>query len=99
MPGLGNVPPPTGPRGRGGSGIPPRGRPRPEGRRRGSPERLTIERVVRPVGPYSLALSIRHATDATRHVRDGTLTTTVRVGDRVEVSSARQLVDGRVVLR
>jgi AraC family transcriptional regulator of adaptative response / DNA-3-methyladenine glycosylase II len=60
---------------------------------------LTIERVVRPAGPYSLALCIRHATDATRHVRDGTLTSTLRVGEDVEVGTARQLVDGRVVLR
>ena len=60
---------------------------------------MTIERVAAPAGPYSLALSIRHATDATRHVRDGALTTALRVEDRVEVGVARQLVDGRVVLR
>src|ERR671935_2809461 len=61
--------------------------------------RLTLERVVRPTGPYSLLLCIRHASDATRHVRDGTLTTALRIGERVEVASATQLVDGRVVLR
>jgi len=60
---------------------------------------LTFERVVRPAGPFSLAQSLKHASDATRLHRDGTLTTTLRVGDRVEVGSARQLVDGRVVLR
>jgi AraC family transcriptional regulator of adaptative response / DNA-3-methyladenine glycosylase II len=60
---------------------------------------LTIERVVRPAGPYSLALCIRHASDATRRVRDGTLTTALLAGDRVEPGAARQLVDGRVVLR
>jgi 3-methyladenine DNA glycosylase/8-oxoguanine DNA glycosylase len=60
---------------------------------------LTLERVVRPAGPFSLALSTKHASDATRHLRDGTLTTTLRVGDRVEVGSAHQTVDGRVVLR
>lgn len=60
---------------------------------------MTVERVVRPAGPYSLTLSIRHASDATRHVRDGTLTTAVCVGDRVETGTARQLVDGGVVLR
>jgi 3-methyladenine DNA glycosylase/8-oxoguanine DNA glycosylase len=60
---------------------------------------LTLERVVRPAGPFSLALSTRHASDATRHLRDGTLTTTLCVGDGVEVGSARQTVDGRVVLR
>jgi len=60
---------------------------------------LTLERIVRPAGPYTLALCTKHASDATRHLRDGTLTTTLRVGDRVEVGSARQTVDGRVVLR
>jgi 3-methyladenine DNA glycosylase/8-oxoguanine DNA glycosylase len=60
---------------------------------------LTLERVVRPAGPFSLALSTKHASDATRHLRDGTLTTTLRVGERIELGSVRQLVDGRVVLR
>jgi 3-methyladenine DNA glycosylase/8-oxoguanine DNA glycosylase len=60
---------------------------------------LTLERVVRPAGPFSLALSTKHASDATRHLRDGTLTAALRVGERVEVGSARQTVDGRVVLR
>jgi 3-methyladenine DNA glycosylase/8-oxoguanine DNA glycosylase len=60
---------------------------------------LTLERVVRPAGPFSLAHSLKHASDATRYLRDGTLTTALRVGDRVEVGSARQLVDGRMVLR
>jgi 3-methyladenine DNA glycosylase/8-oxoguanine DNA glycosylase len=60
---------------------------------------LTFERVVRPAGPYTLALCTKHASDATRHLRDGTLTTTLRVDGRVEVGSARQKVDGRVVLR
>ena len=60
---------------------------------------MTLERALRPAGPFSLALCTRHAGDATRHLRDGTLTTTLHVGDRVEVGSARQTVDGRVVLR
>jgi 3-methyladenine DNA glycosylase/8-oxoguanine DNA glycosylase len=60
---------------------------------------LTLERVVRPAGPFSLALSTKHASDATRHLRDGTLATAIRVGDRVEIGSARQTVDGRLVLR
>jgi 3-methyladenine DNA glycosylase/8-oxoguanine DNA glycosylase len=59
---------------------------------------LTLERVVRPAGPFSLALSTKHASDATRHLRDGTLATAIRVGDRVEIGSARQTVDGRLVL-
>jgi 3-methyladenine DNA glycosylase/8-oxoguanine DNA glycosylase len=60
---------------------------------------LIFERVVRPAGPFSLALSTRHASDATRRLRDGVLTTTLRVGDRIEVGSAEQTFDGRVVLR
>jgi len=60
---------------------------------------LTFERVVRPAGPFTLAHCTRHASDATRHVRDGTLTTALRVGERVEVGSARQRLDGRVVMR
>jgi 3-methyladenine DNA glycosylase/8-oxoguanine DNA glycosylase len=60
---------------------------------------LTLERVVRPTGPYTLALCTRHARDATRHVRDGTFTTALRVGERVEVGSAAQTVDGRLILR
>ncbi len=60
---------------------------------------MILERVVRPAGPFSLALSTRHASDATRHLRDGTLTTTLRIGERVEVGSARQTLDGGVVLR
>jgi 3-methyladenine DNA glycosylase/8-oxoguanine DNA glycosylase len=60
---------------------------------------LTLERVVRPAGPFSLGQSLKHASDATRYLRDGTLTMTVRVGGRVEIGSVRQLVDGRIVLR
>jgi 3-methyladenine DNA glycosylase/8-oxoguanine DNA glycosylase len=60
---------------------------------------LTFERVVRPAGPFTLALCTRHASDATRRLRDGTLTTTLRVGERVEVGSVQQRVDGRLVLR
>lgn len=60
---------------------------------------MTYERVLRPVGPFSLALSTKHASDATRRLRDGVLTTTLRLGERVEIGSAEQTVDGRVVLR
>ena len=60
---------------------------------------MTLERVVRPAGPYTLALCTKHSSDATRQLRDGTLTTTLRIGDRVEVASARQTLDGRMVLR
>jgi 3-methyladenine DNA glycosylase/8-oxoguanine DNA glycosylase len=62
---------------------------------------LTYERVVRPAGPYSLLLCTRHASDATRSVRDGVLGTTLRVdgGRRVELARAFQRHDGSVVLQ
>jgi 3-methyladenine DNA glycosylase/8-oxoguanine DNA glycosylase len=60
---------------------------------------LTFERVVRPAGPFTLAQCTRHASDATRQLRDGTLTAALRVGERVEVGSVRQTLDGRLVLR
>jgi 3-methyladenine DNA glycosylase/8-oxoguanine DNA glycosylase len=60
---------------------------------------LRFERVVRPAGPFSLAQSTKHASDATRYLRDGTLTTTLRVDGRVELGSATQRVDGRLVLQ
>src|SRR5262249_60297612 len=75
---------------------PPRVRSRREGRDRLSRAALTLERVVRPTGPFSLAQTLRHPGDATRYQRDGTLTTTLRVGDRVELGSVSQLADGRV---
>ena len=60
---------------------------------------MTIERVVRPAGPYSLVLSTRHSTDATRSVRDGVLGTTLLVdGGRVEVGRAFQRYDGSIAL-
>lgn len=60
---------------------------------------MNLERVVRPAGPFTLALCTRHASDASRHVRDGTLTTALRIGERVEIGSAHQTLDGRVTLR
>lgn len=60
---------------------------------------MTLERVVRPAGPFTLALCTKHASDATRRLRDGTLTAALRVADHVELGSARQTVDGRIVLR
>jgi 3-methyladenine DNA glycosylase/8-oxoguanine DNA glycosylase len=60
---------------------------------------LTLERVVRPAGPYTLALCTKHSSDATRQLRAGTHTTTLRVGERVEVASARQTLDGQMLLQ
>jgi 3-methyladenine DNA glycosylase/8-oxoguanine DNA glycosylase len=53
------------------------------------------EIVVRPRGPYSLALSARLAGDATRRVRDGLLT--ARCGG--DVARAFQSPDGTVTIR
>ena len=62
---------------------------------------MRLERVVRPAGPYSLVLCTRHASDATRSVRDGVLGTTLLVdgGRRVELARAFQRHDGAVVLQ
>jgi 3-methyladenine DNA glycosylase/8-oxoguanine DNA glycosylase len=51
-----------------------------------------------PKGPYSLRLSGRHASDATRVVVDGTYRAVIRVDDRVERVQAAQGVDGAVVV-
>ena len=62
---------------------------------------MTHERVERPAGPYSLVLCTRHATDATRSIRDGVLGTTLLVdgGRRAELARAFQRHDGAVVLQ
>jgi len=56
---------------------------------------LTVTARIRPAGPYSLALTARGATDATRVYRDGVLRAVV--GD--EQASAAQASDGSIVLR
>jgi 3-methyladenine DNA glycosylase/8-oxoguanine DNA glycosylase len=55
---------------------------------------LTVTARVRPAGPYSLALTARGASDATRQWRDGILRAVV--GD--EIACTWQLPDGTVVL-
>ena len=57
------------------------------------------EWIGRPSGPYAFALCVKHASDASRVVRDGELTTVLPVAGGVEVSRATQLPDGRLVLR
>jgi 3-methyladenine DNA glycosylase/8-oxoguanine DNA glycosylase len=56
---------------------------------------LTVTARIRPAGPYSLALTARGASDATRLWRDGVLR--AAIGD--EQALATQLRDGTVVLR
>jgi len=57
-----------------------------------------VDVVVRPRGPYSLALTARHASDATRLFRDGVLEALLPAGDRVEHTAARQFPDGSLRL-
>ena len=56
---------------------------------------MTVTARIRPAGPYSLALTARGASDATRVWRDGVLR--AAIGD--EQALATQLRDGTVVLR
>jgi DNA-3-methyladenine glycosylase II len=53
---------------------------------------------LRPTGPYSLRVSGRHASDATRVVVDGTYRATIRVDDSVERVHAVQRNDGTIVV-
>jgi 3-methyladenine DNA glycosylase/8-oxoguanine DNA glycosylase len=55
---------------------------------------------LRPSGPYSLRLSARHGSDATRIVRDGVVATTLAVSTgELERARAWQLPDGLVCLQ
>jgi 3-methyladenine DNA glycosylase/8-oxoguanine DNA glycosylase len=60
---------------------------------------LTLELAVRPRGPYSLAFSARHSSDATRTFRDGVFTAVLEVGERPELARAWQATDGTVTIR
>lgn len=57
---------------------------------------MALETAIRPSGPYSLRLSARLATDATRRFRNGRLTAALPGG---EVASAWQRPDGIVLVR
>lgn len=52
--------------------------------------------AVRPRGPYSLALTARHASDATRVFRDGVLTSVLPTSAGPALTHARQLPDGTI---
>lgn len=60
--------------------------------------RYSVHARLHPRGPYSLRLSGRHASDATRIVRDGTLRATISVDGRLESVQARQVPDGAIVV-
>lgn len=57
-----------------------------------------VRAELRPKGPYSLRLSGRHASDATRVVSAGTYRATIRVDDRLERVHALQRPDGVIVV-
>jgi len=60
---------------------------------------VSFELAVTPQGPYSLALSARTASDATRTFRDGLLTQVLAVDGRVEAARAWQSAGGSVTIR
>jgi 3-methyladenine DNA glycosylase/8-oxoguanine DNA glycosylase len=60
---------------------------------------VSLELAVAPCGPYSLALSARTTSDATRTFRDGLLTQALAVGDRIELAHAWQSPSGTVTIR
>jgi 3-methyladenine DNA glycosylase/8-oxoguanine DNA glycosylase len=58
-----------------------------------------IQASLRPRGPYSLRLSTRHGSDATRVAAGGVLRAVYEMEGRLEIGEARQQSDGAVVLR
>ena len=60
---------------------------------------MSVELALAPSGPYSLALSARFASDATRTFRDGVLTQALAIGGRIELARARQESQGTVTIR
>jgi 3-methyladenine DNA glycosylase/8-oxoguanine DNA glycosylase len=59
---------------------------------------LSVELAAAPRGPYSLSLSARFASDATRTFRDGVFTQVLDVDGRIEIARARQVPDGTVTI-
>ena len=59
---------------------------------------MAIQTELRAKGPYSLRLSCRMASDATRVIADGLYRATFRVGDRLERVQATQRADGTIVV-
>ena len=58
-----------------------------------------IEASLRARGPYSLRLSTRHGSDATRIVAGGVLTAVYEVDGGLELAEARQRPDGSLLVR
>src|SRR5216117_4056860 len=64
-----------------------------------APESGLIQVSLRARGPYSLRLSTRHGSDATRVATGGVLRAVYEVDGRLEIGEARQLPDGAVLVR
>jgi AraC family transcriptional regulator of adaptative response / DNA-3-methyladenine glycosylase II len=60
---------------------------------------LSVELAAVPSGPYSLALSARLSSDATRTFRDGLFTAVLEVDGRPELARAWQSPHGTVTIR
>jgi 3-methyladenine DNA glycosylase/8-oxoguanine DNA glycosylase len=58
-----------------------------------------IEASLQARGPYSLRLSTRHGSDATRAAARRVLRAVYDVDGRLEIAEARQLADGGLVVR
>ena len=63
---------------------------------RGARRALSVELAVTPRGPYSLSLSARLASDATRTFREGLFTQVLDVDGRIELARAWQAPQGTV---
>src|SRR3954470_566768 len=61
-------------------------------------ERMTVRAELKPKGPYSLRLSGRMSSDATRVVTDGLYRAVLRVDGGLERAQATQRVDGTIVV-
>ncbi len=59
---------------------------------------MVLETTIAPRGPYSLALSARFRTDATRHFRDGILTVALEACNRPSLARVSQRPDGRLAV-
>ena len=60
---------------------------------------MPLETTIAPVQPYSLALSARMKSDATRFLRDGVLTVAYEVGDGPALARIVQKPDGKLDAR
>src|SRR6187399_2774248 len=58
-----------------------------------------VTATLRPRGPYSLRLSTRHGSDATRRVVEGVYLATIAAADGLEQASAWQTPDGAIQIR